>query len=294
VVIDFDEDDGERKPDSKQNAASNSRKSAPSKKAAKENKKKKKIIIMLSAVSVIVVFFVVLIVIAASNPDFFNRTPEQTTTSADTSASTPPTTEGTTSATTDDSGTPSVEDERQVANFLDFRARERHNFMDELRTAFDSFEFDFVPEYNDDHPYGTLLEQSIAAGEIVPVGSEITIKYSLGREFVPLPDFAGQTAEEYQAALRGIGVASANIQVVDRELPEHTPELEGVVIGVSFGVGNVDIPAGTNVRIVDFPGDDARRANIIAVYRAVLPPPPETTVTTRPPPEFTTRPPPFI
>ena len=59
----------------------------------------------------------------------------------------------------------------------------------------------FEEENNDDVEAGIVIEQSIAEGEEVLAGSDITIKVSLGIEQVEVPDLTGMTEEEAKAKI---------------------------------------------------------------------------------------------
>jgi len=170
---------------------------------------------------------------------------------------------------------------RQVTNFVTFPipAHERNNFMSIIRNQFnDVFEFEFVGEFNADEPYGTIISQDVIPGEVVEVGTIITIRYSLGAEFMSLPAFnEDETPEAFRSRLIGLGFNAANVRIEDRLFDEY-------VAGMSGRIVEVTPAAGSNVRLRDYPGDENRRAGTIVIFRAELPyPPPETTA----PPETT-------
>ena len=56
-------------------------------------------------------------------------------------------------------------------------------------------------DYNDDIEAGVVVEQSIAEGEEVLAGSQITLKVSLGIEQVEVPDLTGLTEDEAKAKI---------------------------------------------------------------------------------------------
>ena len=56
-------------------------------------------------------------------------------------------------------------------------------------------------DYNDEIEAGIVIEQSIAEGEEVLAGSDITIKVSLGIEQVEVPDLTGMTEDEAKAKI---------------------------------------------------------------------------------------------
>ena len=56
-------------------------------------------------------------------------------------------------------------------------------------------------DYNDDIEAGIVVEQSIAEGEEVLAGSQITLKVSLGIEQVEVPDLTGLTEDEAKAKI---------------------------------------------------------------------------------------------
>ena len=221
----------------------------------REKKRKAVMITALTAISAIIVIFLILIILAAAG--LLNFQPnvrfEQPTGNSEihrySAAEGDP----------DDSSPPlDITEEGQVTNFVGERFRE--GWAREARFSF--LEFVFVPEYNDDpdRPSGMVFYQSIKQGEIVPFGTKITIKYSLGPEFVIMPDFTGLSVVELMDLLMDLGVNPSNIQVLDNPSPYH------------FQEGMVDLASkqpGERIRLTSFPGDDERQADNIIIYKAI-------------------------
>jgi serine/threonine-protein kinase len=231
-------------------------------KLAKERQKKIKRIAILSVITAILVVFAILIMVAIFNPDVFescvrdNRPPPQTNA----------TSEGRTAATSGDNTLtiPPVGD-NQVTNFVGVRIDE--NMMKQWERDFGFLNFKFEPQYSEEHARDVVFEQSVEHLAIVPAGTDITIRYSLGQEFIRMPDFAGMKVEDLRRQLISMGVRNENITVEEQESPVFT--VEGMVDAVSIEVGN-------NVRLTSFPNDPARQADAIVIYLAI-PIPVETT-----------------
>ena len=72
----------------------------------------------------------------------------------------------------------------------------------------------FVQEYNSEYPEGTIFFQTPRAGRTVKEGQKLTLKVSLGTEWVPVPETAGMSRADAEELLksRGLTVQSYPIQ----------------------------------------------------------------------------------
>lgn len=221
---------------------------------ARDKKRKAVTITALTAVSSVVVIFLILIILAAAGllnfqSGIIDDTPSRI---SDISRYEPA------SGSENNVQTWNATEEGQVANFVGERFRE--GWAREAR--FDFLDFIFVAEYNDnpDYPAGMVFYQSIKQGEIVSFGTKITIKYSLGVEFVKMPNYAGMGVVELMDILMDLGVNPSNIQIQDNPSAFYVQE------------GMVDIASaqpGDSIRITSFPEDEERQADVIIIYKAV-------------------------
>ena len=206
---------------------------------AKEKKRRIKLIVSLSSVCAIVMLFVFLIALA--NGGYFNPDPN----SGDSTTPPPTTTAGTTAATTASTAEEDPVDECEVPNFVGLSHTAIH------AEDFANLKLTFVPEFTDgmESPpaYGVVFEQSVAAKEFVPVGSEIIIKYSVGRGFVTMPTVEGQSVENLYNSLLALGVPASIISVQGVESPNFTVETSGMVVECNFATGQT-------VQIAYYPG----------------------------------------
>lgn len=72
-------------------------------------------------------------------------------------------------------------------------------------------------EYNDEHDNDMIIEQSIEKGEMVSKGSVIRVTVSKGKESAIIPDFSGQTVEQYKLRLEQAGFTEANYQFTEAQ-----------------------------------------------------------------------------
>jgi hypothetical protein len=229
--------------------------------------------------------FIILTILAIAG--VFNRPPREENPAQTTSTTTPYTT------ATSQNDEETLYDELQVTNFVG--AKISGEQMEEWKTTFDSLDFEFVAEYSDQHPKNIVFEQSIKHGDIVPVGTKIVIKYSLGKEFAKMPDYAGMTVDELKNQLMGLGVSAANIEIKDNESPVYSQENM---------VDSCTVEAGKDIRLTGFPGDALRAAEKIIIFKAIplggttvavttaAPPPPTKPPSTTAKPKTTTKAPP--
>ena len=105
---------------------------------------------------------------------------------------------------------------------------------DEFRASeyFSLLDPDIVQEYNSSYPAGTIFQQSPAAGRTVKEQQKITLKVSLGTEYVTLPDVAGNDKATAKQTLTNLGVSV----VTKRETNDSVGE--GTVIRTDPAAGN--------------------------------------------------------
>lgn len=105
---------------------------------------------------------------------------------------------------------------------------------DEFRNSeyFTLLDPDIVQEYNSSYPAGTIFQQSPAAGRTVKEQQKITLKVSLGTEYVTLPDVAGSDKASAKQTLTDLGVSV----VTKRETNDSVGE--GTVIRTDPAAGN--------------------------------------------------------
>ena len=220
----------------------------------REKKRKVAMITALTTVSALVVVFLIFIIFAVANPDVFMFTPRERPTIA-TGASdyeryVPET-------NVDGSVIIDPTQEAEVTNFVGVK------FSENLRNRFNFLEFEFIPEYSDDEekPRMEIFHQSIEPGEIVPFGTKIVIKYSLGPEYIQMPNYAGMTVAELTDLLVELGVNPFNIEVRDVEDPFYSSEREGMITVVNF-------EPGSRIRATSFPGDLDLQADTVIIFKA--------------------------
>ncbi len=105
---------------------------------------------------------------------------------------------------------------------------------DEFRASeyFSLLDPDIVQEYNSSYPAGTIFQQSPAAGRTVKEQQKITLKVSLGTEYITLPDVAGTDKATAKQTLTDLGVSV----VTKRETNDSVGE--GTVIRTDPAAGN--------------------------------------------------------
>ncbi len=105
---------------------------------------------------------------------------------------------------------------------------------DEFRNSeyFSLLDPDIIQEYNSSYPAGTIFQQSPAAGRTVKEQQKITLKVSLGTEYVTLPDVSGNDKATAKQTLTDLGVSV----VTKRETNDSVGE--GTVIRTEPAAGN--------------------------------------------------------
>ena len=78
-----------------------------------------------------------------------------------------------------------------------------------------------IPEYayTDDLDAGYIFEQSIEPGSMVPRGTEIEVKVSMGRRVVSLPGYGMKVADDYIAELTALGIKYDRVEEPIDDLP---------------------------------------------------------------------------
>lgn len=86
----------------------------------------------------------------------------------------------------------------------EFRASD---YMTQVRSV-------FVTEYSSEYPEGTIFSQSPRAGRTIKEGQKLTLKVSLGTEWIPVPETSGMSRADAEEMLksRGLMVQSYPIQ----------------------------------------------------------------------------------
>jgi hypothetical protein len=223
-------------------------------KEAYVKKQKIKMIIMISLIAAVVIFFLVLIILA--NNGFFEGDPSDEGTQS-TSAVTTEQTEET--VITTPAQTPPNVAEGQVTKFTGLFFRE------EWAKDYPYLTFIFKPEYHETEEKGKVFEQSIEPLQIVKEGTEIIIKYSLGKEKVKFPEFEGNTVGKLVENLKKLGVDESNIRIDD-----NTPY--SAAVNDDF-IESCNFAKDDEIRITSHPDDNTMKADIIVIKRVV----PETT-----------------
>jgi len=256
VDIDFD-DDEEEKPRGKFDADLVEAVEKSIRKEAREKQRKIKMGIVISAVTLVVIFFIVTIVLALDG--YFDKDPAVTEDPSETTTvTTAETTTSLTSATTEEyiPGTPVL-----------VRRFEGLDFRQEWVSDFPGLRFKFEPEYRADHRKNFVFFQSIQDGQRVPEGTEIVIKYSLGKEFIKLsniPDYVGMTVGDLRNELNRLGVDFLNIRIGD-ENTMFIPSMANQIVG---GVNGNNLNA--DIRITSLPGVMTRQADIVIIHVAAI------------------------
>ncbi|MCL1831297.1 MAG: PASTA domain-containing protein [Oscillospiraceae bacterium] len=306
INIDFDNDDDEQEHESDSELTE-----AQMRKKAREDKKKRKMIIVFSIIGGVVLLFAILLTLALVGKldSCVSSPPEDTAVTCDGCGKYDETCvcvqcdgcgnliadcectqeEHTTGCECVECNPPEVGEMRAAPNFMILNFANPREFMAELNNMYDGafvfkYEGEFCTSTSVTVPYGTILEQSVKPGEIVEVGSEITIKFSLGKEFITLPKpNKDEKPQEYQKRLQELGVAVENIIInpEPEELDEYVEGADGTIARVA--------PEKSTIRIAaPYPltaGDENKKADVITIYPAKNPPKP-----TEPPPEDTEEP----
>ena len=99
-------------------------------------------------------------------------------------------------------------------------------------------------EYSDTVKNGVIIEQSVAADELVQENQPVQIKVSKGGRYPSVPSFSGMKKDSYLSVLNDLGIAYTVQTQTDEELSANT------VIAVSPQPGSViDREAGTEVTV---------------------------------------------
>ena len=110
-------------------------------------------------------------------------------------------------------------------------------------------------------PRATVIEQDVAAGTLLPQGSEVPFTLSLGPEQVDVPDVTRQQIEPATAALSDAGFVVQQTGVPSTDIPA------GFVISQN-PPGNVKLAQGSTIEIVVSLGDVVQFPNVIGTQRA--------------------------
>lgn len=216
-----------------------SRPSQPPKKKKKGKRKtdrdKIKFIVISSILGIIILAFIIaMIVTASAGPD--EDDPDRTT--ARTTASRPavstPAAESTAPApVTASNGGGYVLPDFEGTFFTTVSTNNQYSYLIFNAT------YDFSSEFKS----GQIISQSIPKETVVQAGTEISVVVSKGPEKLPLPDYAGKTAEDYVKELSELGIKY-------RIEEETTDEVEeGMVVRCSKEIGE-DISVANSEEVV--------------------------------------------
>ena len=90
-----------------------------------------------------------------------------------------------------------------------------------------------VITYSTTYAKGIIISQDIKAGELIPVGAEITITVSNGNQYVTVPDFIGISEKEYIKTLDSLSIK------YDTEYVDNAEFDDGLVCKTSKSVGEI-------------------------------------------------------
>ena len=93
----------------------------------------------------------------------------------------------------------------------------------------------FVPtyDYSNEYSSGMIFWQSIEPGESVPLGTQIKVKVSKGKNIVALPDYAGKDEKTYTEELEKLNIKYS----VEKKKSNDVPD--GFVVECSKKVGDI-------------------------------------------------------
>jgi serine/threonine-protein kinase len=264
-------------------------------KEAREKKRKIKMTIAIIGIVLIITGFVILIMLALDGyfdpNNEYNGYGNDITTGAEHTGEPPET-------TAPQTGPVVIGNEVEVRNFTNLSIpMYNETWAAHLVNENQHLKFRFVPAYSSVHAKNVVFEQRIngqvMTSGLVPVGTEVVLSYSLGREHVRLPAFAGQTAGQFRQSLLGLGVEESNIRVeIDGNETPYSPLYDNYTV-----IGVVGFSPNDNIRITDFPeipGPFQVADRVVIRLPATVPPVTEITttaaVTTTAPPVITTTP----
>lgn len=160
------------------------------------------------AIALIILVVFAIAALLLQNAGVFSPKPAPST-PATTAASTPASTSPSQSATptTTAPSTPATTTATTVTLFLNQYVGRTFSDVNADLTGLGMQVLAPVEQFDPTAPAGTVL--SISPTGVTPVGSPITVTVSKGPEMVQVPDFTGKTAEEYNSALRLLGLVPA-------------------------------------------------------------------------------------
>lgn len=144
--------------------------------------------------------------------------------------------------------------------------------------------YEFSEEYDND----MIIKQSVEKGEMVSKGAVIKVTVSKGKESAIIPDFNGQTTEQYKIRLEQAGFTEANYQFVEAQSYQYgTPDS---VIGLEVDGKSVSPGASYSKK-------DSKKLVVYYIRKdavQITTAPPVVTEATEPPTEITTEAPPIV
>lgn len=143
-------------------------------------------------------------------------------------------------------------------------------------------------EFSDEYDNDMIIEQSVERGEMVSKGAVIKVTVSKGKESVIIPDFSGQTTDQYKIRLEQAGFTEANYQFVEAQSYQYgTPDS---VIGLEVDGKSVSPGASYSKK-------DSKKLMVYYIRKDAVQTttaPPVVTEVTEPPTETTTEAPPIV
>lgn len=143
-------------------------------------------------------------------------------------------------------------------------------------------------EFSDEYDNDMIIKQSVEKGEMVSKGSVIKVTVSKGKESAIIPDFSGQTTEQYKIRLEQAGFTEANYQFVESQSYQYgSPDS---VIGLE--IDGKSVSPGTS-----YSKKDSKRLVVYYIRKDAVQPttaPPVVTEVTEPPIVTTTEAPPVV
>ena len=173
----------------------------------KKQKERRKTLAVLIGVGAVLIIFAIAFALAMSGV-FGKNKPEPVSESSSSSSSS---TTSSSSSTQSSSTTESSESEPESSSETPVATIQISDFKDcsyEKTAARYEGKLVFVPtyDYSDEYGAGMIFDQSIEAGESVPLGTQIKVKVSKGKSVVPLPDYKGDDEATYTAKLEKLNI----------------------------------------------------------------------------------------
>lgn len=212
----------------------------------KQKKEERKFLVILCGIGALLIAFAIAFAVTFSGA----CTPEETV-SSDISSTTSSSSKSSTSSdessdTSDMSSSSETESSEPISNISTMEVPDFTNYRYESTVTTYTTIFTFVPTYvySDTVAAGLMYDQSIEPGEVVPFGTQIKVKVSKGRSIIPLPDFKGQSEDEYVEQLTKLNIKYEIQSEKTNEVPN------GKITHCSKEVGDlVDVENGETITV---------------------------------------------